>query len=125
MKRDTSAAWSRLPQRLYAAQAPGMMSRRHLLVAAGAMTGAAIWDGRPAFARQATPVASPIALTRDWRGERWVGTWAAAMHTPSAGFGEEFPSQFFEFDRVLTFSGSPSITIPPGALVVSNPGLRT
>jgi lysophospholipase L1-like esterase len=111
-------------------------------------------------------------MTRDWRGERWVGTWAAAMHAPSAGFGEEFPSQFFEFDRqtvrqivrtsiggdhvrvrlantfgdvplvigagrlalrdsgeridpasdrVLTFSGSPSVTIPPGALVVSDP----
>ena len=94
------------------------------------------------------------------------------MHAPSAGFGEEFPSQFFEFDkqtvrqivrtsiggdqvrvrlantfgdvplvigaarlalrdseeridpasdRELTFSGSPSITIPPGALVVSDP----
>ena len=94
------------------------------------------------------------------------------MHAPSEGFGEEFPSQFFEFDkqtvrqivrtsiggdqvrvrlantfgdvplvigaarlalrdsderidpasdRVLTFSGSPSITIPPGALVVSDP----
>ena len=142
------------------------------MVAAGAMTGAAIWSGRPAFARQATPVASPVSMTRDWRGERWVGTWAAAMHAPSAGFGEEFPSQFFEFDkqtvrqivrtsiggdqvrvrlantfgdvplvigaarlalrdsgeridpasdRVLTFSGSPSITIPPGALVVSDP----
>jgi lysophospholipase L1-like esterase len=94
------------------------------------------------------------------------------MHAPSAGFGEEFPSQFFEFDkqtvrqivrtsvggdqvrvrlansfgdvplvigaarvalrdaeeridpasdRVLTFSGRPSITIPPGALAVSDP----
>ncbi len=94
------------------------------------------------------------------------------MHPPSAGLGEEFPSQFFEFDKqtvrqivrtsiggdqvrvrlantfgdvplvigtarlalrdaeeridptsdhVLTFSGSPSITIPPGALVVSDP----
>jgi lysophospholipase L1-like esterase len=111
-------------------------------------------------------------MTRDWRGERWVGTWAAAMHAPSAGFGEEFPSQFFKFDnqtvrqivrtsiggdqvrvriantfgevplvvgtarlalregeeridpasdRELTFSGSPSITISPGALVVSDP----
>ena len=150
----------------------GTISRRRLVVAAGAMTGAAIWAGRPAFARQATPVASPVSMTRDWRGEHWVGTWAAAMHAPSAGFGEELPSQFFEFDkqtvrqivrtsiggdqvrvrlantfgdvplvigaarlalrdaderidpasdRVLTFSGSPSITIPPGALAVSDP----
>jgi lysophospholipase L1-like esterase len=94
------------------------------------------------------------------------------MHAPSEGFGEEFPSQFFEFDKqtvrqivrtsiggdevrvrlantfgdiplvigaarlalrdsgeridpasdhVLTFSGGPSITIPPGALAVSDP----
>jgi lysophospholipase L1-like esterase len=173
MKRDTSAAWSRLPrQRSDAGQVPGTISRRHLLVAAGAMTGAAFWGGRPSLARQATPLASPVAMSRDWRGERWVGTWAAAMHAPSAGFGEEFPSQFFEFDRqtvrqivrtsiggdhvrvrlantfgdvpliigaarlalrdsgeridptsdrVLTFSGSPSITVPPGALVVSDP----
>jgi len=142
------------------------------MAAVGAMIGAAIWDGRSAFARQATPVASPVPTTRDWRGERWVGTWATAMHAPSEGFGEEFPSQFFEFDkrtvrqivrtsiggdqvrvrlantfgdvplvigaarlalrdsgeridpasdRVLTFSGSPSITISPGALVGSDP----
>ena len=153
-------------------QVRGTISRRRLVIAAGAMTGAAIWAGRPAFARQATPVASPVSMSRDWRGERWVGTWAAAMHAPSAGFGEEFPSQFFEFDRqtvrqivrtsiggdqvrvrlanafgddplvigaarlalrdaderidpasdrVLTFSGNPSVTIPPGALVVSDP----
>lgn len=154
------------------APAPGTLSRRRLVAAAGAITGAAIWTGRPAFARQATPVASPVSTTRDWRGERWVGSWTSAMHAPSAGFGEEFPSQFFEFDkqtvrqiarisiggdqvrvrlantfgdvplvigaarlalrdaeeridpasdRVLTFSGSPSVTIPPGALVVSDP----
>jgi lysophospholipase L1-like esterase len=154
------------------APARGTISRRRFVVAAGAMTGAAIWSARPAFARQATPVASPVSTSRDWRGERWVGTWAASMHAPSAGFGEEFPSQFFEFDdqtvrqivrtsvggdqvrvrlantfgdvplvigaarlalretgerinpasdRVLTFSGSPSVTIPPGALVVSDP----
>jgi lysophospholipase L1-like esterase len=173
MTRDTNAAWSSLPrQRPSAAQAPGTISRRRLLVAAGAMTGTAFWGDNPALARQATPVASPVPMSRDWRGERWVGTWAAAMHAPSAGFGEEFPSQFFEFDRqtvrqivrtsiggdharvrlantfgdvplvigagrlalrdsgeridpasdrVLTFSGSPSITIPPGALVVSDP----
>lgn len=152
--------------------ARGTMSRRRLMVVAGAMTVAAIWDRRPALARQATLVASPVSMTRDWRGEDWVGSWAAAMHAPSAGFGEAFPSQFFEFDkqtvrqivrtsiagdqvrvrlantfgdvplvigaarlalrdveerivptsdRVLTFSGSPSITIPPGALAVSDP----
>ena len=168
----TDARISTPPPRQDRTLVRGTISRRRLVVAAGAMTGAAIWAGRPAFARQATPVASPVSMTRDWRGERWVGTWAAAMHAPSAGFGEEFPSQFFEFDkqtvrqivrtsiggdqvrvrlantfgdvplvigaarlalrdseeridpasdRVLTFSGSPSITIPPGALVVSDP----
>ena len=173
MNSDTSdARISTLWQRRDRAQVRGTMSRRRLVVAAGAMAGATIWAGRPAFARQATPVASPVSMTRDWHGERWVGTWAAAMHAPSEGFGEEFPSQFFKFDkqtvrqivrtsiggdqvrvrlantfgdvplaigaarlalrdsgersdpasdRVLTFSGSPSITIPPGALAVSDP----
>jgi len=149
----------------------GTVSRRGFLVA-GAMGGAVIWGGRPVFARQATPVASPVASIRDWRRERWIGAWAAAMHIPGPGFGELFPSQIFALDkqtvrqivrvsaggdqvrvriantfgdvpliigaalialrdaeeridpttdRVLTFSGSPSLTIPPGALAVSDP----
>ena len=173
MNDDTTDAQISTPRhRLDRTMVRGKISRRRLVAAAGAMTGAAIWAGRPAFARQATPVASPVSMSRDWRGERWVGTWAAAMHAPSAGFGEEFPSQFFEFDnqtvrqivrtsigggrvrirlantfgdiplvigaarlalrdsgeridpasdQVLTFSGRHSITIPPGALVVSDP----
>jgi lysophospholipase L1-like esterase len=173
MKSDTGAAWSTMRRHQpAAARVPSTISRRHFLVAAGALTGAAIWDERQASARQATPVASPVSMTRDWRGERWVGTWATAMHAPSAGFGEEFPSQFFEFDnqtvrqivrtsiggdqvrvrlantfgdiplvigaarlalrdsgeridpasdQVLTFSGRSSITIPPGALAISDP----
>jgi lysophospholipase L1-like esterase len=173
MNSDTSdARISTRQQRRDRTQVRGMLSRRRLMVAAGAMTGAAIWAGRPAFARQATPVTSPVSTSRDWRGERWVGTWAAAMHAPSEGLGEAFPSQFFEFDkqtvrqivrtsiggdqvrvrlantfgdvplvigaarlalrdsgeridpasdRELTFSGSPSITVPPGALAVSDP----
>jgi lysophospholipase L1-like esterase len=155
-----------------ATQFPGRISRRHLMVAAGAMTGTALWGGQLVSARQATPDASPVSVARAWRGERWVGTWATAMHAPSAGFGEEFPSQFFEFDKqtvrqivrtsiggdqvrvrlantfgavplvigaarlalrdsgerinpasdqVLRFSGSPSIAIPPGAIVISDP----
>ena len=100
MKRDNKATWSSLPrQRPDAAQAAGTISRRRLVVAAGAMTGAAIL-GRPTNLRTpSNPGRIPVASTRDWRGERWVGTWAAAMHAPSAGFGEEFPSQFFEFDK--------------------------
>ena len=173
MKNDSTAALPRMSRhRPDAAKVPGTISRRHLLVAAGAMTGAAVWGNQPALARQATPVASPVSMTRDWSDERWVGTWGAAMHVPSAGFGEEFPSQIFEFDnqtvrqivrvsiggdqvrvrlantfgdvplpigaarlalrdgeeridpasdRVLTFSGRPAITIPPGAVAVSDP----
>jgi hypothetical protein len=52
----------------------GTMSRRRLVAAVGAMTGAALWGGRPGFAHQATPVAFPVSTTRDWRGEHWVGT---------------------------------------------------
>ncbi len=151
------------------------MSRRRWLAAAGVAIGAAAWRGREVLAQQATPVgspiASPVAVARDWRGERWVGTWAAALHTPFPAF-EDFPSQLIELDdqtvrqivrttiggehvrvrlantfgeaplvigaarialraagasidpasdRPLTFSGSPSVTIPTGALVLSDP----
>ena len=149
----------------------GVLSRRRLMTT-GAMAGAALLGGHSAFARQAPAVATPMTSARNWGDERWVATWAAAMHVPAAGFGEEFPSQIFEFDdqtvrqvvrvsiggdqvrvrlantfgdvplrigaarlasrdgeeridpasdRVLTFSCSPAITIPPGAIAVSDP----
>lgn len=151
------------------------ISRRRWVAAAGAAIGSAAWHSQGALAQQATPVASPIAsppaAARDWRGERWIGTWAAAPHTPFPAF-EDFPSQLIELDdqtlrqivratvggeqvrvrftnaygetplvigaahfalrdaearvdpatdRALTFSGSPSFTIPAGALALSDP----
>ncbi|HEX2283178.1 MAG TPA: SGNH/GDSL hydrolase family protein, partial [Thermomicrobiales bacterium] len=150
----------------------GVLSRRRLMMTTGTIAGAALLGGHSAFARQATPVATPVNSARNWGDERWVATWAAAMHVPGAGFGEEFPSQIFEFDnqtvrqivrvsvggdqvrvrlantfgdvplrigtarlalrdgeeriepasdRVLTFSDNPSISIPPGAIAVSDP----
>lgn len=134
--------------------------------------GLTLWSFRSGLARQATPIASPVDATRDWRNEQWVGTWAAGMHRPSPGMGEEFPSQIFELqnttlrqivrgtvggdqvrvrlantfgdtplvigsahialregderidpasDRALTFSGLPGMTIPSGAVVISDP----
>jgi lysophospholipase L1-like esterase len=147
------------------------LTRRHWLAG---MAGASLilWTSRSGFARQATPIASPVDTTRDWRSEQWVGTWATGMHRPSPGMGEEFPSQIFDLqnktvrqivrgsvggdqvrvrlantfgeeplvigaahvalrdaderidpaaDRPLTFSGLPGVTIPPGAVVVSDP----
>ena len=147
------------------------LSRRTWLAAAGAVAGTAALETIPARARQATPVATPVASSRDWRSERWVGTWTTAVHPPAPG-NEEFPSQLFDFDdqtvrqivrvsaggeqvrvrlantygeeplliggahvalrdgearidpasdRALSFSGNPTIAIPPGAIVLSDP----
>lgn len=147
------------------------VSRRSLLAAASGALLAASLRGNPANAQQSTPVATPLAAARDWQGERWVGTWAAApatpfppseefqtkeitlnnqtvrqiVHTSIGGdqvrvrltnlFGEQ-PLQIGaahialrdaddaivpDSDRVLTFSGLPSIAIPAGALVLSDP----
>ncbi|MDQ3227772.1 MAG: SGNH/GDSL hydrolase family protein [Chloroflexota bacterium] len=151
------------------------MSRRRWLAAVGAAVAATTLSDVPVLARQATPVAapmaSPVAVDRDWRGERWVGTWSAAPQTPFPAF-EDFPSQLIELDnqtvrqivrivaggdqvrvrltnaygdaplvigaahialreaetridpatdRTLTFSGSPSFTIPAGATALSDP----
>ncbi|MGH2614064.1 MAG: SGNH/GDSL hydrolase family protein [Thermomicrobiales bacterium] len=150
-------------------------SRRQWLAAAGATIGAAAWRGDGVLAQQATPVGSPIAtpvaVDRDWRDEEWVGTWAAAPHTPFPAF-EDFPSQLIELDnqtirqivrttvggdrvrvrftnaygeapleigaarialrdtearidpatdRALSFNGNPGVTIPVGAIVLSDP----
>lgn len=148
------------------------LSRRSWLAGAGAVVGTLVLDHGSGLAQQATPMATPLPAGRDWQAERWVGTWAAAPHKASEGFGEEFPSQILELDkqtlrqfvrasaggeqvrvrlsnlfgekpvtigaahialanedeqiepgsdRQLTFSGLPAITIPPGALVLSDP----
>lgn len=151
--------------------APVTLTRRRWLAAASVAVGSAAL-GRGTLARQATPVASPVAAGRDWLNEYWVGTWAAAPNIPGPGFEEFMPSQIFEFadqtlrqvvrtsiggdqvrvrlsnlfgevsvvigaahvalrdgdaridpatDRELTFSGNPTVAIPPGALVLSDP----
>jgi lysophospholipase L1-like esterase len=78
---------------------PRTLSRRRWLVGAAAVAGGTALGYRSAFARQATPVATPLPAGRDWHSERWVGSWAAGMHIPSPGFGEEFPSQIFELGQ--------------------------
>jgi lysophospholipase L1-like esterase len=147
-------------------------TRRRWLAAAAAAAGGAALGHAPIFARQATPEATPLAAGRDWRDEQWMGSWAAGMHVPGPGFGDEFPSQIFELGdrslrqivrlsvggqqvrirlantfsdtpivigtasvarrdhdevidpdaaRGLTFSGLPGVTIPAGAIVLSDP----
>jgi len=153
-----------------AATSSRMSRRRWLAASLGA--GFAALGCRAGVAGQATPFPSPVSGSRDWQAERWVGGWAAAPHRPTAGFGDQFPSQILELDdqtvrqivrasiggeqvrvrlantfgtkplaigaahialrdaeeridpasdRELTFSGAPSVTIPPGALVLSDP----
>jgi hypothetical protein len=148
------------------------LSRRRWLAGVGALASTAMLERATGLAQQATPMATPLPAGRDWQSERWIGTWAAAPHKASPGFGEEFPSQIFELDnqtlrqfvrvsaggdqvrirlsntfgdepvvigaarialakederidpatdRVLTFSGLPAVTVPPGALVLSDP----
>jgi lysophospholipase L1-like esterase len=148
------------------------LPRRTFLLATAAAAGGAVLGHAPAYAQQATPVASPVATARDWRDELWVGSWAAAPHVPGLGFEDILPSQLFTFDdqtvrqivrisaggdrvrvrlsnvfgeeplvvgaahiamrdgdaridaasdRELTFSGQPAISIPPGALALSDP----
>jgi lysophospholipase L1-like esterase len=147
------------------------MTRRRWMTGAGALLGAVALNRGFAFAQKATPLASPVAIRRDWQRERWIGSWAAAPHIPSPGLEDFLPSQIVELDgltlrqfarlsaggeqvrirlsnlfgdapiligaahvalrndetidpasdRVVTFSGNPSIAIPSGALVLSDP----
>src|SRR4051812_34898257 len=147
------------------------LTRRRCLAGAVALASGTTLGRGSAFARQATPAATPT-VQRDWQSEHWVGTWSAGMHVPGPGFGDQFPSQIFELgDRTLrqivrlstggrqvrirlantfgdeqivvgaasvalrdhdevidstsahglTFSGQPEVTIPAGAIVVSDP----
>lgn len=152
--------------------APTMTTRRRFLAATSVLAGLALVGPTSAGAQEGTPLASPVAASRDWRGEQWVGTWAAAPNIPGAGIEEFLPSQIFTFEdqtlrqnvRVsaggeqvrirlsnvfgsepiaigaasvahlddagaveadslmpVTFSGTTGITIPAGALILSDP----
>jgi lysophospholipase L1-like esterase len=154
----------------FASTSSRLSRRRWLAASLGA--GFAALGSRVGVARQATPLPSPVISSRDWKTERWVGAWAAAPHRPTAGLGDQFPSQILELadqtvrqivrasiggeqvrvrlantfgtkplvigaahiglrdaderidppsDQALTFSGKPSVTIPPGVLVLSDP----
>ena len=89
--------WHRQPEHSRDVSAT-TLTRRQLVVAGATMSGALLWRGSSTLARQATPIASPVDATRDWQSERWVGTWAAGVHRPSPGMGEEFPSQIFDLE---------------------------
>lgn len=150
---------------------PTSMSRRRLIGATGVAAGAIAAGGWTAAARQASPVATPAATSQDWRGERWVGTWAVAPRLPLIGNDDAenalppLPDRTFrqivrtslggdrvrvrltnahaaepvtvgaahlaivdseasvapESDRALTFGGRPAVTLPPDAVIVSDP----
>ena len=148
------------------------ISRRHFVGASGVLAGLALAGLSPVSAQDATPVVSALPAGRDWRGEQWAGTWAAAPNFPGEAVEDFLPSQIYTFDdqtlrqnvrisaggeqvrirlsnvfgaepivigaasvalvdeasavdagslQPLTFSGMPGVTIPPGALVISDP----
>ncbi len=147
------------------------ISRRQLFGAAGGATAFALLSRVPGNAQQATPMASPVAMVRDWANEHWVGSWATAPATPWPVM-EGFPDSAITLNdqtlrqvvrlslggdqirvrlsntfgdtpvtigdaqvalRVsdattvadstfpITFAGNTSVSIPPGALVLSDP----
>lgn len=79
-------------------QAHGTMTRRQWMTGVGALLGGIALNRTPAFAQEATPLASPVAARRDWQRERWIGSWAAAPHIPSPGFEDFLPSQVVALD---------------------------
>lgn len=148
-----------------------LLTRRTLLGSATAAAAATFGAHLPLAAQQATPIASPVAMVRDWASEHWVGSWATAPATSWPPM-EGFPDSTIALDdqtlrqivrltlggaqiRVrlsntygdvpltigdaqvalresesttvadsafpITFAGNTSVSIPPGALVLSDP----
>ena len=55
---------------------------RRTLIGSATVAAAAVLQARlPLAAQQATPIASPAAMVRDWASEHWVGSWATAPAT--------------------------------------------
>lgn len=79
-------------------QAHGTMTRRQWMTGVSALLGGIALNRTPAFAQEATPLASPVAARRDWQRERWIGSWAATPHIPSPGFEDFLPSQVVALD---------------------------
>lgn len=147
------------------------ITRRTLIGSATAAAAAVLQTRLPLAAQQATPMASPVAMVRDWASEHWVGSWATAPAT-SWPTMEGFPDSTIALNdqtlrqvvrltlggdqlRVrlantfgdapvvisdaqvalrdseattvadsaypITFAGNTSVSIPPGALVLSDP----
>lgn len=148
-----------------------LITRRTLFGSTAAATVATLSARLPLAAQHATPMASPVAMVRDWEREHWVGSWATAPATPWPDM-EGFPGTTISLDnqtlrqivrlslggdqiRVrlsntygdapvnigdaqvalreneattsadstfpITFAGNTSVSILPGALVLSDP----
>lgn len=147
------------------------LTTRRTLIGGAAAAAATLFTRLPIAAQQATPIASPVAMVRDWANEHWVGSWATAPAMPWPVM-EGFPDSTIALDdqtlrqvvrlslggdqiRVrlsntygdapvnigdaqvalrdsesttvadstfpITFAGNTSVSIPPGALVLSDP----
>ena len=59
-----------------------LTTRRTLVGSAAAAAAATLFARLPIAAQQATPMASPVAMVRDWASEHWVGSWATSPATP-------------------------------------------
>jgi lysophospholipase L1-like esterase len=148
-----------------------LITRRALIGSAATAAVATLSTRLPLAAQQATPMASPVAMVRDWESERWVGSWATSPAMPWPAM-EGFPDTTIALNdqtlrqvvrltlggdqiRVrlsntygdspvnigdaqialrdsesttmasstfpITFAGNTSVSIPPGALVLSDP----
>jgi lysophospholipase L1-like esterase len=148
-----------------------LTTRRTLIGSAAAAAAATLFTRLPIAAQQATPMASPIAMVRDWANEHWVGSWATAPATawpPIEGFPDtsialndqtlrqivrlslggdqirvrlsntfgDTPVNIGDAQVALresesttnaastfpiTFAGNTSVSIPPGAMILSDP----
>ncbi|MCA9878991.1 MAG: SGNH/GDSL hydrolase family protein, partial [Thermomicrobiales bacterium] len=72
-------------------------TRRTLIGGASAAAVTVLVSRFSASAQQATPIASPTAIVRDWASEHWVGAWATAPAGPWLP-SEEFPDPLIELD---------------------------
>jgi lysophospholipase L1-like esterase len=74
------------------------LTTRRTLIGSATAAAAALFTGLPIAAQQATPMASPMAMVRDWSSEHWVGSWATSPATPWPEM-EGFPDTTITLDN--------------------------
>jgi lysophospholipase L1-like esterase len=75
-----------------------LITRRTLIGSATVTAVATLGARLPLAAQQATPMASPVAMVRDWESEHWVGSWATSPAMPWPAV-EGFPDTTIALDN--------------------------